>query len=102
MQQELGLTSDRVYRWRLIIEEYGPEIIYIGGRKYRSRHDLMVGFYSEAETKHSDQKNWMTFTKLGSPPHFSRQEFSCSSGNIPHRIGKEKHEKTSRRPPKFR
>ena len=27
----LGLTSDWVYRWRLILEEYGPEIVYIKG-----------------------------------------------------------------------
>ena len=27
----LGLTSDRVYCWRLLLEEYGPEIIYIKG-----------------------------------------------------------------------
>ncbi len=27
----LGLTSDRVYRWRLLLEEYTPEIIHIKG-----------------------------------------------------------------------
>jgi hypothetical protein len=27
----LGLTSDRVYRWRLLLEEYNPKIIIIKG-----------------------------------------------------------------------
>ena len=27
----LGLTSDRVYQWRLLLEEYAPEIVYIKG-----------------------------------------------------------------------
>ncbi len=27
----LGLTSDRVYHWRLLLEEYAPEIIYVKG-----------------------------------------------------------------------
>ncbi len=27
----LGLTSDRVYCWRLLLEEYAPEIVYIKG-----------------------------------------------------------------------
>ena len=31
IQDALGLTSDHVYRWRLLLEEYGPEIRYIRG-----------------------------------------------------------------------
>jgi len=31
MQDALGMTSDRVYRWRLLLEEYAPEIVYIKG-----------------------------------------------------------------------
>eukprot|EP00804_Cyclotella_cryptica_P008076 CCRYP_004575-RA/>CCRYP_004575-RA protein AED:0.32 eAED:0.33 QI:0/0/0/1/0/0/2/0/374 len=31
IQDTLGLTSDRVYLWRLLLEEFGPEIFYIKG-----------------------------------------------------------------------
>jgi hypothetical protein len=32
MRDALGSTSDRVYRWRLLLlEDYGPEIVYIKG-----------------------------------------------------------------------
>ncbi len=30
-RDSLGLTSDRVYHWRLLLEEYAPEIIHIKG-----------------------------------------------------------------------
>jgi hypothetical protein len=30
-QDALGLTSDRVYSWRLLLEEFAPEIVYIKG-----------------------------------------------------------------------
>jgi hypothetical protein len=31
MRDALGLTSDRVYRWRLLLEKYRPKIIFIKG-----------------------------------------------------------------------
>ena len=31
IQDALGLTSDRVYRWRLLLEEYGLKIVHIKG-----------------------------------------------------------------------
>ena len=31
MQDALGLTSDWVYHWRLLLKEYGPTIMYIKG-----------------------------------------------------------------------
>jgi hypothetical protein len=31
LRDALSLTSDRVYQWRLLLEEYGPEVIYMKG-----------------------------------------------------------------------
>jgi TusA-related sulfurtransferase len=31
IQDALGLTSDLVYQWRLLLEEYGLDIVYIKG-----------------------------------------------------------------------
>jgi hypothetical protein len=31
IRDALGLTSDRVYHWRLLLEEYAPKIIYTKG-----------------------------------------------------------------------
>jgi hypothetical protein len=31
MRDALGLTLDQLYQWRLLLEEYGPEIVYIKG-----------------------------------------------------------------------
>jgi hypothetical protein len=30
-QEDLGLTSDRVYSWQLLQEEFAPKIVYIKG-----------------------------------------------------------------------
>jgi hypothetical protein len=29
IRDDIGLTFDWVYQWRLLLEEYGPEIVYI-------------------------------------------------------------------------
>ncbi len=31
MRDALGLTFDRVYQLRLLLEEYGPDLVYIKG-----------------------------------------------------------------------
>ena len=31
MRDTLGLTLDKVYQWRLLLEEYKPKIVYIEG-----------------------------------------------------------------------
>ena len=58
MQEALGLTSNRVYCWRLITEEYGPKIIHIKGEMNTVADDISrLDFTPKAETKNSDQKN---------------------------------------------
>ncbi len=31
IRDALGMTLDQVYQWRLLLEEYGPKIVYIKG-----------------------------------------------------------------------
>ncbi len=31
IRDALGMTSDHVYQWRLLLEEYRPKIVYIKG-----------------------------------------------------------------------
>jgi hypothetical protein len=44
MRDALGLTSDRVYQWRLLLDEYGPKIIYTKGI-----HNTIVDAVSQFE-----------------------------------------------------
>ena len=88
IQDALGLTSDRVYRWRLIIEEYGPEIIYIKGINNTvadaiSRLDFAPIAHSDLE---SDKKNWMNFAKcfcaVQSSQDQSKTEFTMDMNHV--------------------
>ena len=58
MQDALGLTSDRVYRWTLLLEEYGPTIVYIKGI-----HNTVADAISRLDYKpvSNDRSTWMTF-----------------------------------------
>jgi len=60
IQDALGLTSDRVYRWRLLLEEYGPEIIHIKGIHNTVAHAISRLDYSPV---HNQRDTWMTFTQ---------------------------------------
>ena len=64
MRDALGLTSDRVYRWRLILEEYGPEIVYIKGIDNTVADAISrLDFTPALPSTHKEQQSWMTFTK---------------------------------------
>eukprot|EP00804_Cyclotella_cryptica_P015514 CCRYP_003553-RB/>CCRYP_003553-RB protein AED:0.36 eAED:0.48 QI:0/0/0/1/0/0/4/0/492 len=60
MQDALGLTSDRVYRWILLLEEYGPTIVYIKGI-----HNTVVDAISRLDygPVANDRSAWMTFAQ---------------------------------------
>ena len=59
IQDAVGLTSDCVYWWRLLIDEYGPKIMYIKGI-----HNTVADTISRLDFGPVHEKaNWMTFTK---------------------------------------
>jgi hypothetical protein len=77
IRDTLGMTSDHVYQWRLLLEEYGPEIVYIKGIHNTvadaiSRLEYDPSVNRTAENYHvtkvrsfqsSRRKNWMTVSK---------------------------------------
>jgi hypothetical protein len=76
MRDALGLTSDQVYQWRLLLEEYRPEIVYIKGIHNTvadavSRLEYDPSVNQTAESFHttkvrnncSQRQCWMTVSK---------------------------------------
>ena len=53
----LGMTSDRVYRWRLLIEEYGPTIMYIKGIDNTVADAVSRLDYNPALNRHADDED---------------------------------------------
>jgi hypothetical protein len=55
-----------VYPWRLILEEYGPEIVYIKGIQNTIAYAITRLEYVSPDTPSKDaamHQNWMTFSK---------------------------------------
>jgi hypothetical protein len=76
MRNALGLTLDRVYQWRLLLEEYGPKTIYIKGihntvadAVLRLEYDPIINqtaesFHTMKVRNNSSQRQcWMTVSK---------------------------------------
>ena len=78
MQDALGLTSDRVYRWRLLLEEYGPTIEYIKGI-----HNTVADAISRLDhgPVSNDRYNWMTFTQCWCHYTETAKETGASQAN---------------------
>jgi len=77
-QDALGLTSNRVYHWRLIIEEYCPAITYIKGI-----HNTVVDAISQLDYRPvpDNRSSRMTFAQCWCYHNFTH-EHSKSAGNI--------------------
>ena len=75
IQDALRLTSDRVYRWRVLLEEYGPEVMHI-----KCIHNMVADAISRLDIcpVQEEKTNWMTFTKcwchytMQAPPEESK------------------------------
>ena len=60
VQEALGFTSDRVYKLRLQLEEYGPNIVHIKGIHNTVADAISWLDYGPVS---NDKDNQMTFTK---------------------------------------
>jgi hypothetical protein len=73
MRYALGLTSDQVYQWRLLLEEYGPDIKGIHNTMAdavsRLEYDPSINQTAESfhtmkvRNKSSQRQCWMTVSK---------------------------------------
>ena len=71
MQDALGLTCNWVFQWQLLLEEYGPKIVYIKGIHNTVAHAIShLDFGPSKEPK----ATWMTFTKCWCFYNFGSEE----------------------------
>ena len=77
----LGSTSDRVFCWRLLIEEFGPEIIYIKGEENTVADAISRLDFSPKKISTNAKQNWMILTKNWCKiNHFAKPESEQNTG----------------------
>ncbi len=60
IQDAFGLTSDRVYQWRLLLEDFHPKIMHIKGIHHTVADAISRLDFGPVQ---DEKANWMTFTK---------------------------------------
>ena len=60
---DLEMTSNRVYRWRLVIEEYGPAIMYTKGTDNTVADTTSRLDYNPTQDRHADDEEMSTTVK---------------------------------------
>ncbi len=61
----LGSTFNRVFQWRLLIEEFDPNIIYIKGEENTIADAISRLDFSPKKNPIKAKQNWMILTKNG-------------------------------------
>jgi hypothetical protein len=77
MRDALGLTSDQVYQWRLLLEEYGPAFVYIKGI-HNSVADAISRLQYDPSVNKTAESYLMTKVK-GNSRSFQRQNWLAVS-----------------------
>jgi hypothetical protein len=67
MRDALGLTSDQVYRWRSLLEEYGPKIVYIKGI-HNTVADAVLQLEYDPSVNRTAESSHMTKVRDKKPP----------------------------------
>jgi hypothetical protein len=77
-----NFTTDRVTRWRLIVEEYGPKIVYLPGKKIISLPMLSLAYQnlSRMMNQHFLKKSLHWMNKL---THFQSPSMLFPRHNSP-------------------
>jgi hypothetical protein len=73
-----GMTLDRVYRWRLLLEKYGPEIVYIKGI-HNTVADAILWLESDPSVNQTAENYHMMKVKKRSSKRSQRQSWMTVS-----------------------